>query len=88
MGTKKTKVTADLIEAFRADGASARMKTWHFRLPNGATIKYVATVADGKWTEVGSYVGVGMPPVEFAKLEVVRIGDTDWPAAGFVTAKP
>ncbi len=56
-------------------------------VPNGATIKYVATIADGKWTEVGSYVGPGMPPVEFAKLEVARIGDTDWPATGFVTTK-
>lgn len=61
---------------------------WSIPVPNGATIKYVATVADGKWTEVGSYVGVGMPPVEFAKLEVARTGDTDWPAAGFVTPKP
>jgi len=61
---------------------------WSIPVPNGATIKYVATVADGKWTEVGSYIGAGMPPVEFAKLEVARTGDTDWPAAGFVTAKP
>ena len=61
---------------------------WSIPVPNGATIKYVATVADGKWTEVGSYVGAGMPPVEFAKLDVARIGDTEWPAAGFVTAKP
>ena len=60
---------------------------WSIPAPNGATIKYVATIADGKWTEVGSYVGAGMPPVEFAKLEVARIGDTDWPAAGFVPAK-
>ena len=61
---------------------------WSIPVPNGATIKYVATVADGKWTEMGSYVGAGLPPVEFAKLEVARLGDTDWPAAGFVTAKP
>lgn len=61
---------------------------WSIPLPNGATIKYVATLADGKWTEVGSYVGSGMPPVEFAKLEVSRTGDTAWPAAGFVPAVP
>ena len=61
---------------------------WSIPVPNGATIKYVATVTDGKWTEVGSYIGAGMPPAEFAKLEVARTGDTDWPAAGFVTAKP
>lgn len=61
---------------------------WSIPLPNGATIKYAATLADGKWAEVGHYVAAGMPPVEFAKLEVARIGDTVWPAAGFVTAKP
>jgi hypothetical protein len=57
---------------------------WSVPLPNGATIRYSATLADGKWVEIGSYVGQGMPPVEFAKLDVQRIGDTDWPAAGAV----
>jgi hypothetical protein len=61
---------------------------WSIPLPNDATIKYVATIGDGKWTEVGNYVGKGMPPAEFAKLDVSRTGDTAWPAAGFVPAKP
>jgi hypothetical protein len=29
-----------------------------------------------------------MPPVEFAKLDVQRIGDSDWPATGFVPPQP
>ena len=61
---------------------------WSIPLPNGATIQYAATLADGKWTEIGSYVGNGAPPVEFAKLEVARTGDTAWPATGFVPPKP
>lgn len=61
---------------------------WSVPLPNGATIQYSATLADGKWVEVGSYVGQGMPPVEFAKLDVQRIGDSDWPATGFVPPQP
>lgn len=61
---------------------------WSVPLPNGATIQYSATLADGKWVETGSYVGQGMPPVEFAKLDVQRIGDTDWPLKGFVPPAP
>lgn len=61
---------------------------WSVPLPNGATIRYSATLADGKWVEIGSYVGNGMPPIEFAKLDVQRIGDTNWPLAGFVPPAP
>lgn len=61
---------------------------WSVPLPNGATIQYSATLADGKWVEAGSYARQGMPPLEFAKLDVQRIGDTDWPASGFVGPKP
>lgn len=62
--------------------------SWSIPLPNGATIKYDATVNGGKWSESGTYVSEGMPPIEFTKLVVERIGDTSWPAAGFVTARP
>ena len=61
---------------------------WKVPLPNGATIQYSAILADGKWVEIGSYVGQGTPPVEFAKLDVQRVGDTDWPAAGAVGPIP
>jgi hypothetical protein len=47
MGTKKQKVTEDIIAAFRAEGASARMKVRHFRLPNGAD-GWIVDAGNGK----------------------------------------
>ena len=62
---------------------------WSIPMPNGATIAYRATVADGKWSETGTFKGGdGMPSFDFVKLSVDRIGDSAWPAAGFLPPKP
>ena len=61
---------------------------WSIPLPNGAAVVHSVTVADGRWSEVSNYVGAGMPPAQVARFDVVRIGDTGWPAAGFVTPGP
>lgn len=61
---------------------------WTVTVPNGAKITYRASVADGKWSEVGTFAGNGTAPVDFVQLDVERIGDTAWPAAGFVPPKP
>lgn len=47
MGTKKQKVTADIIAAFKAEGASARLKVWPFRLSNGDD-GWIIDAANGK----------------------------------------
>lgn len=57
-----------------------------WEIPAGpATIRYTATLADGKWTEVGDYVAPGQPPRRFFTMTLTRLGDTDWPEAGGMT---
>ncbi len=46
------------------------------------TIRYVAAVKDGTWTEVGERLAPGRPPVKFFEMTLTRTGETDWPAAG------
>lgn len=53
----------------------------------GATIRYTATVKDGKWREVGERIVPGQPAVPFFEMNLVRVGDTDWPAAGGLPPK-
>ncbi|MEO6323581.1 MAG: DUF1579 domain-containing protein [Thermoanaerobaculia bacterium] len=52
-----------------------------------ATIRYTATVKDGKWNEVGDFMGKDKPPVRFFEMNLVRVGSTDWPAGGAISAK-
>ncbi len=54
--------------------------------PN-ARIEYVATIRDGTWHEVGSYVAEGQPPRPVIDMRLTRIGDSDWPAAGAVSPR-
>lgn len=65
----------------RADGY-----TWE--IPAGpVTIRYTATIGGGKWREVGDRIAPGKEPVRFFEMNLERVGDTDWPAAGAVSAK-
>lgn len=59
-----------------------------WEIPMGPmTIHYTATVKDGNWNEVGDRVASGQPPVRFFEMNLRRIGDTDWPAAGSIAPK-
>lgn len=59
-----------------------------WEIPAGpATIRYTCTVKAGKWREVGHRVMAGQDPVQFFEMNLVRVGDTDWPAAGAVSEK-
>ena len=60
--------------------------TWE--IPAGpATIRYSAIVKDGTWHEVGDRVVSGQEPVRFFDMNLRRVGDTDWPAAGAISPK-
>ena len=60
--------------------------TWD--IPAGPmTIHYTAVVKDGKWREVGDRVVPGKDPVRFFELNLKRVGDTNWPAAGAIGPK-
>lgn len=60
--------------------------TWE--IPAGPmTIRYTATVKDGKWREVGDRIAPGKDPVRFLEMDLARIGDSTWPATGAVPQK-
>jgi hypothetical protein len=60
--------------------------TWD--IPAGPmTIHYTAVVKDGTWREVGDRVVPGKDPVRFFEMNLKRVGDTNWPAAGAIGPK-
>jgi hypothetical protein len=60
--------------------------TWE--IPAGPmTIRYVATIKDGTWHEVGDRIMPGQPPVRFIEMKLKRIGDSSWPGAGAISPK-
>ena len=61
--------------------------SWEFPAGPGAIVRYEAGLVDGKWVEVGHRLVEGRPPFEIMRMELTRIGDNDWPAAGGVEAK-
>jgi hypothetical protein len=59
-----------------------------WEIPAGPmTIRYTATIKDGKWKEVGEQIMPGKDPVQIFEMDLVRVGDTDWPAAGAIPPK-
>lgn len=66
----------------RADGFS-----WEIAAGGSITIRYTATIKDGKWHEVGERIVEGKDPVRIFEMTLQRIGDTDWPAGGAVPMK-
>lgn len=57
---------------------------WETPAGPNARIEYVATVRDGVWHEVGTFIMEGQPPRQMIDMRLTRIGDTDWPAGGAV----
>jgi hypothetical protein len=54
-------------------------------IPAGpATLRYTITAKDGVWHEVGERVVEGQPPMPFFEMNLKRIGDSAWPAAGVI----
>ncbi len=59
-----------------------------WEIPAGPmTMRYTATIKDGAWREIGERIMPGKAPVQFFEMNLKRIGDTNWPAAGAVAAK-
>ena len=60
--------------------------TWE--IPAGPmTIRYTAVIKDGAWREVGDRIVPGKDPVRFFEMNLKRVGDTNWPAAGAISPK-
>ncbi len=59
-----------------------------WEIPAGPmTIRYTAAIQDGAWREVGDRITPGKEPVRFFEMNLKRLGDTNWPAAGAVSPK-
>jgi hypothetical protein len=59
-----------------------------WEIPAGpATIRYTAVVKDGTWKEVGDRIAPGKEPARFFEMNLKRVGDSDWPAAGAIAPK-
>lgn len=59
-----------------------------WEIPAGPmTIRYTAVVKDGKWREVGDRIIPDKEPIRFFEMNLARVGNTDWPAAGAIPAK-
>ncbi|HVN77106.1 MAG TPA: hypothetical protein VMT19_12370 [Thermoanaerobaculaceae bacterium] len=51
------------------------------------TVRYTATVKGPSFHEVGDRITQGIEPVRIFEMDLTRVGDTDWPAAGAVPPK-
>ena len=59
-----------------------------WEIPAGPmTIRYTAVVKDGVWREVGDRIAPEKEPVRFFEMNLKRIGNSDWPAAGAISPK-
>jgi hypothetical protein len=60
--------------------------TWDIPL-GPIKIRYTAIIKDGAWREVGDRIMPGRDPIRFFEMNLTRVGDTSWPAAGAVSPK-
>jgi len=59
-----------------------------WEIPAGPmTMRYTAVVKNGEWREVGDRIMPGKEPVRFFEMNLKRVGDSEWPAAGAIGAK-
>ena len=71
----------DFVLTPRADG-------YVWEIPAGSmTIRYTAVIKEGALREVGDRIMPGKEPVRFFEMNLKRVGDTNWPAAGAVSPK-
>jgi hypothetical protein len=61
--------------------------TWEIPAGPTMTIHYTATIKDGTWREVGDQIQEGKEPVRFFEMNLRRVSDSDWPAAGAISPK-
>ena len=59
-----------------------------WEIPAGPmTIRYTAVIRNSAWLEVGDRITPGKDPVRFFEMNLKRVGDTNWPAAGAIPPK-
>jgi len=59
-----------------------------WEVPSGpGSVRYRARVADGRWRQTGELRMPERAPLEIFRMDLQRLGDTNWPAAGAVPAR-
>ena len=59
-----------------------------WEIPAGpVTIRYTALIKDGMWREFGDQLMPDKQAVRFFEMNLTRVGDSNWPAAGAVSPK-
>jgi hypothetical protein len=59
-----------------------------WEIPAGpVTIRYTVVIKNGTWQEVGDQIMPGKEPVRFFEMNLKRVSDSTWPAAGAVPPK-
>jgi hypothetical protein len=61
---------------------------WSTPAGPGASTRYTATIANGRWDQIGEYVPKDGEPRQVFEMHLTRIGNTSWPASGFVGPAP
>jgi hypothetical protein len=57
---------------------------WSMPVGPAARMVYTATVAGGVWDQIGEYVSADGERVQVFEMNLVRTGESNWPAAGYV----
>jgi hypothetical protein len=66
-------------------GFRATADGFAWEIPAGPmTIRYIATIKDGTWHQVGDRIAADGAASRFFEMTLTRLGDSDWPAAGAV----
>jgi hypothetical protein len=52
---------------------------WEIPAGPDAIIRFTTTVKGNHWREVGEYLAKASTPVQTFEMNLVRVGDTDWP---------
>jgi len=84
-GTKTYRMTSQAEGHFGTFAITPIADGYVWSIPAGPmTIRYTAHFKDGVWTEVGERVAKDSAPQPFFRMELRRIGNSAWPAAGAI----
>lgn len=61
--------------------------TWEVPAGPGAIVRYAASIKDNRLHEVGERIAADGTPVRVFEMVLERVGDTDWPEGGAITAR-
>ena len=59
-----------------------------WEIPAGpAKIRYTAVIKPDSWREIGEFIAPDRQPIQFFEMNLKKVGETAWPAAGAIPMK-